>query len=75
MLSNVFAKYQPEIVVHMAAQAIVRRSYADPVGTIATNVLGTAVVLDTVRESLAAATRAGYGDEDYSAVMKTLTAR
>jgi len=39
----------PEIVLHLAAQAIVRRSYREPVETIATNVVGTAHVLDAVR--------------------------
>ncbi len=39
----------PEIVFHLAAQPLVRASYADPVGTFATNVLGTAHVLDAVR--------------------------
>jgi len=43
-------KVQPEIVFHMAAQALVRPGYADPVGTIATNVLGTAHLLDALRE-------------------------
>lgn len=39
----------PEIVFHLAAQPLVRDSYADPVGTYATNVLGTANVLDVAR--------------------------
>ena len=40
---------EPEIVIHMAAQALVQPSYADPVGTYATNVMGTARVLQAVR--------------------------
>ena len=40
---------QPEIVMHLAAQAIVRESYLDPLGTYATNVMGTAHVLDVAR--------------------------
>ena len=40
---------QPEIVFHFAAQAIVRRSYIDPAGTVATNVTGTANLLDACR--------------------------
>ena len=39
----------PDLVIHMAAQSLVRPSYEDPVGTIATNVTGTAVVLDRAR--------------------------
>jgi CDP-glucose 4,6-dehydratase len=38
-----------EIVIHMAAQALVRESYVDPVGTYATNVMGTVNLLETVR--------------------------
>lgn len=40
---------QPEIVLHLAAQALVRPSYDDPVGTYATNVMGTANLLEAVR--------------------------
>jgi CDP-glucose 4,6-dehydratase len=40
---------QPDIVIHMAAQALVRRGYREPVETYATNVLGTVHVLDAVR--------------------------
>jgi len=40
---------QPEVVLHLAAQPLVRESYADPVGTFRTNVLGTAHVLEAVR--------------------------
>ncbi len=39
----------PEIVIHMAAQAIVRESYVDPIDTYMTNVLGTANLLDVLR--------------------------
>ncbi len=41
--------FAPEVVFHLAAQALVRRSYADPVETFDTNVRGTAHVLDAVR--------------------------
>jgi CDP-glucose 4,6-dehydratase len=41
--------FQPEVVIHMAAQAIVRTSYTDPVETISTNVLGTAHLLEALR--------------------------
>lgn len=43
------ADFKPDIVIHMAAQALVRPSYADPVGTYATNVMGTIHVLEAVR--------------------------
>jgi CDP-glucose 4,6-dehydratase len=40
----------PDLVFHLAAQALVRPSYTDPVGTFATNVTGTAVVLERARQ-------------------------
>src|SRR5206468_3260772 len=40
---------QPEIVLHLAAQAVVRLSYERPVETYATNVMGTVHVLEAVR--------------------------
>ena len=48
-LRAAIAAFQPEIVFHLAAQAIVRRSYADPIATFSTNVQGTANVLDACR--------------------------
>ena len=42
---------EPEVVLHLAAQAIVRTAFADPTGTYAVNVLGTANVLDAVRSA------------------------
>jgi CDP-glucose 4,6-dehydratase len=42
---------RPEVVIHMAAQSLVRRSFAEPVETYATNVMGTVNVLDAVRRS------------------------
>ena len=50
-LERVFAETQPEIVIHLAAQPIVRESYRDPVGTYATNVMGTVNVLECVRNT------------------------
>jgi CDP-glucose 4,6-dehydratase len=40
----------PEIVFHLAAQPLVRASYADPLGTFITNVMGTAHLLDAIRK-------------------------
>jgi len=42
---------EPEIVLHMAAQPLVRASYDDPVGTYATNVMGTVHLLEAVRKA------------------------
>lgn len=50
-LLAVFAEYQPEIVIHMAAQPIVRDSYKDPVGTYSTNVMGTVNICEAVRRT------------------------
>jgi CDP-glucose 4,6-dehydratase len=45
------AQSRAEVVLHLAAQPIVRRSFHDPVGTYATNVMGTVHVLDAARRS------------------------
>lgn len=47
----VFAEVRPEIVFHLAAQALVRRSYREPVATYATNVMGTVHVLEAARQT------------------------
>lgn len=44
-------EFAPEVVFHLAAQPLVRRSYADPLGTYATNVMGTAHLLEAVRKA------------------------
>jgi CDP-glucose 4,6-dehydratase len=48
-LHSLMREARPEIVIHMAAQALVRRSYITPVETFATNVVGIATLLDVVR--------------------------
>lgn len=50
-LQQVFDEVQPEIVIHMAAQPIVRESYRDPVKTYETNVMGTVNLLEAVRQT------------------------
>lgn len=49
-IKKVFENEKPEIVFHLAAQAIVRTSYDDPIYTISTNVMGTANILQVVKE-------------------------
>jgi CDP-glucose 4,6-dehydratase len=44
-------KESPEIIIHMAAQALVRRSYKEPLDTLMTNIMGTANVLESVRST------------------------
>jgi CDP-glucose 4,6-dehydratase len=49
-LSAVIDEFRPEIVFHLAAQALVRRSYADPVTTFETNAMGMVYLLECVRQ-------------------------
>lgn len=48
-LAALAKELQPEIVFHLAAQPLVRRSYADPLETYSTNVMGTANLLEAIR--------------------------
>jgi CDP-glucose 4,6-dehydratase len=50
-LQAVFTDHRPEIVIHMAAQPLVRYSYQNPVETYATNVMGTVHLLEAVRNT------------------------
>lgn len=50
-LKAVFAEHQPEIVIHMAAQPLVRYSYIEPVETYSTNVMGVVNLLEAVRST------------------------
>lgn len=50
-LGRIFEEVQPEIVLHLAAQPIVRTSYAEPVYTYETNVMGTVHICECVRKS------------------------
>ena len=43
--------YQPDIIFHMAAQPLVRKSYQSPIETFKTNVLGTAHVFEAARQA------------------------
>lgn len=48
-MKEIFAKYQPEIVFHLAAQPLVRLSYEIPVETYETNVMGTINIMEAIR--------------------------
>ena len=50
-LKNVFNHINPEIVIHMAAQPLVRKSYENPVYTYETNVMGTVNICECVKDS------------------------
>ena len=49
LLRSEMEKANPDIIIHMAAQALVRDSYENPIGTYQTNVIGTANVLEAAR--------------------------
>jgi CDP-glucose 4,6-dehydratase len=69
-VARVMADAQPRIVFHLAAQPLVSRSFADPLETIATNVVGTANVLEAarlqpgVRAFVCVTTDKVYADDD-----------
>lgn len=50
-LKKVFDEVKPEIVIHLAAQPIVRDSYKDPIYTYETNVMGTVNVCECIRQT------------------------
>jgi CDP-glucose 4,6-dehydratase len=50
-VANVFSSFKPDIVIHMAAQPLVRLSYDNPIETYATNVMGTVHVLEASRRA------------------------
>lgn len=64
-LNALMARARPDIVFHLAAQALVRRSYAEPVETFATNVVGTLQLLQAVRETDARAVVVVTSDKAY----------
>lgn len=49
VVSTAVAKIQPQVVLHLAAQPLVRRSYRDPLGTWATNLQGSLHVLESLK--------------------------
>ncbi len=51
VVEETLARSAPEIIFHLAAQPLVRRAYADPIATFATNVMGTAHLLDAARRT------------------------
>jgi len=50
-LSKTLTEHKPEIVLHLAAQPLVKRSYQDPIETYSTNVMGTVNLLEAVRKA------------------------
>jgi CDP-glucose 4,6-dehydratase len=50
-LKEIVEKFRPKIIFHLAAQSLVRYSYANPLETYSTNVMGTANLLEAVRQT------------------------
>lgn len=50
-VAAIVQRAKPQIVLHLAAQSLVRESLADPVGTMATNIMGTVHLLEALRDS------------------------
>lgn len=50
-VQKVVSSFKPEIVIHMAAQPLVRYSYKNPIETFATNVMGTVHLLEAIRQT------------------------
>jgi CDP-glucose 4,6-dehydratase len=48
-LTQAMEKIEPEVIIHLAAQPLVRESYRDPIGTFETNVIGTLNVLEATK--------------------------
>ena len=51
LLANAMRQIEPEIIIHLAAQPLVRQSYVDPVVTYSTNVMGMVQLLEVVRKT------------------------
>jgi CDP-glucose 4,6-dehydratase len=49
-LKGAVAECRPEVIVHMAAQSVVRRGYQDPIETYSSNVMGTVNLLEALRQ-------------------------
>ena len=49
-IKNALSDCAPDVVIHMAAQSVVRRGYEDPIENYSSNVLGTVHVLEAVRQ-------------------------
>ena len=50
LIKQIIAKSEPDIVFHLAAQSLVSEGYADPIETLNTNIMGTANLLDALKD-------------------------
>ena len=51
VIQKIIQENQPEIIIHMAAQSLVRESYENPINTFSTNIMGTVNLLESLKES------------------------
>jgi CDP-glucose 4,6-dehydratase len=51
IIQKIIQEHQPDIIIHMAAQSLVRKSYEDPLETFSTNIMGTVNVLESIKIS------------------------
>jgi len=65
-VDDVFASSRPEIVIHFAAQSLVRRSYESPRDTFSTNLMGTVNILEAVRSAKARVCLVATTDKVYA---------
>nr|WP_214648249.1 CDP-glucose 4,6-dehydratase [Novosphingobium aerophilum] len=71
LLAELFGRVRPDVVLHLAAQALVRRSYVDPIESFSTNVIGTLRVLeaasrcDSVRAAVIITTDKCYENREW----------
>src|SRR6185369_1861120 len=49
-LKSALAESRPDVVIHLAAQSVVRRGYSDPIETYSSNVMGTVHLLEALRQ-------------------------
>lgn len=49
-IKDIMIEYNPDIIIHLAAQPLVRKSYLDPVETYQTNIMGTISILESIRK-------------------------
>lgn len=49
-IQKIIKKYEPEIVIHMAAQSLVKKSYQNPIETFSTNIMGTVNIFEAIRK-------------------------
>ena len=50
VIQRIIQENQPEIIIHMAAQSLVRESYENPINTFSTNIMGTVNLFETLKE-------------------------